>query len=592
MPTNLEILEAPGAINRIKEKVREQRTTFAGSEALTFNVYQMPPTSRIYAYVDGVQVTHFCAPFNIGAKMGDPIVTNQQGSASGYLYIPSADGKYKFLTGEIRITFGDSPNGIQNCRCLAECILYNHGDKLVDINQGSTVSLRTTEKVRTVNRNDNEDYLVQGVSVAESNKLELLAQTFLVPETKYPSGIFLTGVSLFLYDIDPALPIGVELRPVVGETPSSTEYFSGSYVEKYPQTISIYSPALNRAPATDFTFEHPIYLKAGNYYAFCVVTKSDKYKLLSAKTGDGKVQKQPFTGQLFRSQSQVGEWKGDANEDLTFVLRKARFETGSKTFTISNPKIAPIEYNRFRLLTSEISLGDTATTEYTLRTKNSNGAFTPYKNLLSTGIADLPGRQLVEEEGDISLQATLTTKSKDISPVLDKQLLKSQILKNLITPYSEEISNSELKSTHGSAKSRYIGNVVTLAQDFDSTGIEISMDVNRKTGTDIEVFCRVLSREDKNYSRGIEERPWQRVPLSQPIRKTFAGSSDVAYFREIYRLLEPDLYYGYTSDKVGASGDVETEYKTFSSYQIKIVFYASSEKYLPKIKNLAATALL
>ena len=89
---------------------------YAGSEVMSFTVAQMPPNIKIYTYVNGVNITPFTAPVTTGALLGDTITTDQLGSALGYLYIPSTEGKYKFNTGEIRLTFGDSADGIEKCK--------------------------------------------------------------------------------------------------------------------------------------------------------------------------------------------------------------------------------------------------------------------------------------------------------------------------------------------------------------------------------------------------------------------------------------------------------------------------------------------
>ena len=106
------------------QQVTSTRSTevpvYAGSEFLAFSVAQMPPGIRIYSYVNGKPVTAFTAPIATGARIADPIFTDQLGTAVGYLYIPSTDGDYKFPAGEIRMTFGDSPNGVEFCKFISE----------------------------------------------------------------------------------------------------------------------------------------------------------------------------------------------------------------------------------------------------------------------------------------------------------------------------------------------------------------------------------------------------------------------------------------------------------------------------------------
>ena len=122
---------------------------YAGAEIMSFVVAQMPPGIKIYTYVNNVNITPFTAPTTKGALLGDTITTDQLGSALGYLFIPSTEGKYKFNTGEIRLTFGDTGEGIDKCKYISETTLMNHGLSIVDTEQGGTIALRTTEKFRT-----------------------------------------------------------------------------------------------------------------------------------------------------------------------------------------------------------------------------------------------------------------------------------------------------------------------------------------------------------------------------------------------------------------------------------------------------------
>ena len=49
---------------------------------------------------------------------------------------------------------------------------------------------------------------------------------------------------------------------------------------------------------------------------------------------------------------------------------KAKFDTGTVTFEMVSPDLAEIDYNRLRLLSTEIGLGDTAYVEYKVQTTN------------------------------------------------------------------------------------------------------------------------------------------------------------------------------------------------------------------------------
>jgi hypothetical protein len=556
----------------------------ADSQLITFNVSQMPPNIRIYVYVNNVNITKYTGPSSTGASIGDPITTDQLGNAVGYLVIPSEEN-FNFHVGEMTITFGDSANGISACKYISESIFMNHGFDQVDTEQGGTIALRAMEKIRTS---------TQGSSVSVNTtqaRLDPLSQTFVIDGTRYPLGLYVTGINLFFYAKDDQLPVAIELRPMSNGKPSTTEYFSGSYVIASPSSIEVYNETSGDAPGVAFSFRHPIYLKPGEY-AFCVTSKSNKYALLSAKQGDGKTVKQPFSGLLFKPQN-TGDWVGDSNEDLTFQIRKAKFKTGTSTFYMNTPALDYIdEYSTLRLLSTEVNFGNTAKVDYRIKTTQAGTKNrSEYSSVSAGGFAKIDSRQIANEEGDIQLEVTMTTKSEDVSPMLDRQLVNAQVFNSLVEPYSESISDSELKSTDGTAKSRYISKIVSLQEGFDSTGLEVKVDVNRKTGTDIEVYGRVLSRSDNAFTAGIRNKNWVKLPLHLPKEKSYAGISDTSYTQEVYRLLEPALSYNNVAN-VASNVAVTATYSDFAQYQVKVVFYSNNPTYLPRIKNLTATSVL
>jgi hypothetical protein len=573
---------------------RERAPVYSGSEVLAFGVAQMPPNIRIYSYVNGVNITPFTAPFvPANAKAGEPIYTDASGSALGQLYIPSTQGQYKFLSGEIRITFCDSPDGVENSKFFSETILYNHGITLADVEQGNTVALRRMEKIGEISKNG---VTAAGIAAtASADRIDPLSQTFFIDQTKYPLGAVVLGVGLFFYTKDDKLPISIELRPMNNGKPSTTEYFSGSFVAVSADAVKVYDT--NKTPpseATPFIFQHPIFLLPGEY-AITVMTKSDKYEILSnnispTDTAAANTSKQAGVGSLFKAQN-TGDWTPNLNEDLAFYVLKAKFKTGSAVFEMQTSAADSIEYNKIRILSSDISMGETAYVGYEIQTTNAGSrTVNSYQRLAPNDSPENKGRQVLSEEGDAKLRITLTSKSADVSPILDKQLITSQVFKNAIYPYTEELSNSELNPYHGTAAARYISKVVRLQEDFDSTGVEVKVSVNRKVGTEIEVFCRVLSRLDNSSSNGINDRPFVRLPLYSPTTKSFAGTSDDLYTTETYRLL--DFTYNSTSNNVISGAVTTSQYQDFAYYQVKVVFYAQDPTYLPKIRNLTATALL
>jgi hypothetical protein len=123
--------------------------------------------------------------------------------------------------------------------------------------------------------------------------------------------------------------------------------------------------------ATRFNFDGPVYLENGKTYAFVVYCPTSvDYKIFVSRVGDKKlladgtqsqelVNKQPVLGSLFKSQN-GSLWTEDQQEDVTFVLYKAQFDT-TKTAVVefNNAPLPVIELVRDSITTnSEAGTGD------------------------------------------------------------------------------------------------------------------------------------------------------------------------------------------------------------------------------------------
>ena len=121
--------------------------------------------------------------------------------------------------------------------------------------------------------------------------------------------------------------------------------------------------------ATRINFDNLIYLKEGLAYAICILSSSSDYSVFSGRineliigsTTNSKVSKEPFVGQLFKTnQLRTVKWKwfglrkkvrisyswtGDSNQSLCFKLIKAKFETGTKIFNLQNREIPSVNYD-------------------------------------------------------------------------------------------------------------------------------------------------------------------------------------------------------------------------------------------------------
>jgi len=252
--------------------------------------------------------------------------------------------------------------------------------------------------------------------------------------------------------------------------------------------------------------------------------------------------------------------------------------------------------------------GEISGISYSINTVNENSAPGNLAGAVSLNPNEsktLSIKKKAQAAGDVKIGVTFTNDSQDVSPVLDKSRLALYTFSNEIDPYEADTRAAELLPSGGIAHSRYISKPITLASGFDSTGLEVKIDVNRTIGTDIDVFCRVMSSTDVNTNNSIDNLPWKRMPLynkdatvtapdSIEGKKTYAGTEET-FSTETYKILETDsaattgfdnLYY------TALVGNQLATFKDFNKFQVKVVFYSFDSTILPKIKNLIATAVI
>ena len=168
-----------------------------------------------------------------------------------------------------------------------------------------------------------------------------LAQSFNV--TEYP-GIFMTSVDMFFFTKSSSIP--VEVRIVDVENGYPTKRTIASKILEPSQV----STSDNGTVATNFQFDFPVYLAAGEY-AFVILASTQEYQAWICRVGEDDIltknlpelakvviSKQPSTGSLFKSQN-ASTWTASQLEDLKYKAYKAKFITGQGTFKMYNPEL-------------------------------------------------------------------------------------------------------------------------------------------------------------------------------------------------------------------------------------------------------------
>jgi hypothetical protein len=137
----------------------------------------------------------------------------------------------------------------------------------------------------------------------------------------------------------------------------------------------------------------------------------------------------------------------------------------------------------------------------------------------------------------------------------------------------------ETDKSGGNIVSKYISREIILEDGFDSSDISVFMDAIRVTGTDIQVYYKVVSSEDPDL---LSDKSWRRM---QKVKDTFSKD----YNTKITLQFKPDLnvnQISYTENGVNypIGG-------TFKSFAIKVCLLTTDGAIVPKLDNLRISAL-
>jgi hypothetical protein len=303
-----------------------QSLSFIRPQVVTYKVAGTKPSTRLYAFFDGVSVDQWITP--AGGSQGNPIVTGSAGEASGTFSIPAMT----FNTGNRVLRFQDSSTfedtdvigsttGSASATYSADGLQQTYQKTITTINQIEITILRAQPD--------------------RSRTGDPLAQTFFT--YGMADGCFITDIDIFFRSKDSGIPVTLELREVENGYPSSILVSKYATVTLPPSSVAT---STNASLPTKFTFSRPIYLEENRDYCFVLLTNSNRYNVWTSKLGEKSIEtgrtifEQPFIGTLFKSENNI-TWTAEQTEDIKFTMNRANFSlSGSTTYkSVAEPTI-------------------------------------------------------------------------------------------------------------------------------------------------------------------------------------------------------------------------------------------------------------
>jgi len=311
---------------------------FMRTRLVAFSATRMKPATQVYAFFDGTAVASYVKS---GSYSYTPLVgvntvtahpgtastltTDANGAVSGTFLIPN-NSALNFPTGQKEFKLTQSSTNDDEVTTTSATANYTAAG-LLETRENVIISTRTPVIARNSVTDTTSDSRIVGTRQIQRNWEDPLAQSILLDQAA-----FITSVDLYFTAKDAAIPVQLSIREMVNGFPTQNVL---------PFANVVLNPgSVNTSGATTFTFPSPVYLQDSVEYAIVIIANSNKYTVRYAEIGKedqngNRISQQPYNGVLFKSQN-ASTWTADQNKDLTFVLKRAVFDTTTRVATLRN----------------------------------------------------------------------------------------------------------------------------------------------------------------------------------------------------------------------------------------------------------------
>jgi len=297
-----------------------------------FSATRLKPATQVYAYFDGIAVASYVneaqpgyTPLvGVNTEVAHPsgagdLITDANGAVTGSFLIPNNIAtNFTAGTKEFKLTSSAvNDDVLMHTSAIADYTAAG----LIETREHVVLSTRTPRIVRTP------------TDTGVLAWADPLAQSILLDKSA-----FVTKLDLYFTNADAAIPVQIQIRKMVNGFPTQ-EVLPFSDVTLNPWDGATRLVNVD-GTATTFTFDSPVFLQDGVEYAIVILANSNNYTVRYAEIGDedaagNRISAQPYNGVLFKSQN-ASTWTADQNKDLTFVLKRAVFDTTSRECVLRN----------------------------------------------------------------------------------------------------------------------------------------------------------------------------------------------------------------------------------------------------------------
>ena len=366
--------------------------TFIRARDISFTARGMKPSTRIYPFFDGIDVSAYVTP--TGSSAGAALTTDAAGTATGVFSIPRpidlrtvrvAAGFVappRFRVGKRVFRLTSSSTNVKTEGLVTTSAESDYTAKgLVQTVQGTVISTRETQVQRTTQNDTSQVIGATGTRIVRDEGgtwYDPVCQSFMIDKT---NGMFVSSIEVFFKTKSSSLPVTLQIRTMTNGYPTTTIVPFGQQVIQSGD-VSVSDDA---SVATKFTFPSPVFLQNGIEYAFCVITNNTDYTMYTSRLGqttlDGSrlISNQPYLGSMFKSQN-ASTWTSEQNEDVKFKINRCKFTENTEGTVHLVNDIVPVKPLGFNPITTTNGSAD-----ITIQHRN-HGMHSTANNVIIAGV--------------------------------------------------------------------------------------------------------------------------------------------------------------------------------------------------------------
>ena len=322
---------------------------FMRSREIFFSAQLLKPNTKFYAFFDGSNITdyakqkafaEFAGRSNIVSYTGETshpdsssgtLVSNGNGVLEGSFILPN-NSALQFKTGSRDFRLSDSStNNIATETSSAEAQYQARG--LLESKQ-STITSTKVPHLSTQELSDGRTIIETEVSETVE-WIDPIAESILITEE---GGTFVTSADIYFQSKAESVGVRLTIREMENGSPTQ-RIVPGADKVLLPASVNVSATA---ATATNFVFDHPVYLEQDHEYAIVLTSQCDDYNVWIAEMGqfdvadtNFRITKQPYNGVFFTS-ANASTWTAEQAKDLKFKLNSAVFSTSGEITLVND----------------------------------------------------------------------------------------------------------------------------------------------------------------------------------------------------------------------------------------------------------------